>query len=194
MYKKVIGVVLLVIVLLAGAAMLKVYRSYQDRVAERRAAMQQKAEEVSVTTIEGWTTKDVAAAIEKSGLASAAEFTKAAESFDFQSYTLIDKPAKTDLEGYLFPDTYRFAKDSSIETILDKMLNNFTNRLNSLGVNAPKNNFVIPGYEDLEITGGDNKPGLSLYDVIILASVIEKMETCLCKRSAVWWLEFFITG
>ncbi len=174
MYKKVIAIVVLIIFLLGGAAVFKVYRNYQIRAAERRAAMQQKAEEIQVTTIEGWTLDDIALAIEKSGLATAAEFTAAAESFDYQSYGLIVKPAKTDLEGYLFPDTYRFAKNSSLETILDKMLSNFTTRVGTIGVTAAKNNYIIPGYSDLEVSGGDGKPGMSLYDIIVLASIIEK--------------------
>lgn len=174
MYKRVIAAVILIVVLLGGAGVWRVYQSYQARVAARKAAMQQKAEEVTVTLIEGWTIDDIAEAIGKSGLASSTDFLRTAEKFDYQSYPLINKPNKTDLEGYLFPDTYRFAKDSSLETVLDKILNNFTNRLASIGVTAAKENYVIPGYENISVSGGDNKPGMSLYDIITLASIIEK--------------------
>lgn len=174
MYKRVIAIVCLIIVLLAGAAVWKVYQSYQLRRAERLANMQRRAEEISLTTIEGWTTQQIGEALEKTGLISEKDFVEATEDFDYSSYALIEKPNKTDLEGYLFPDTYRFAKNSSVETILDKMLNNFTTRLNSIGVTTAKDNYVIPGYETLTVSGGDNRAGLSLYDVIILASIIEK--------------------
>ncbi len=174
MYKRVIAVVALIILILVGAGVWRVYRIYENREAARKAALQQRAEEVSVTMIEGWTVDEVAEAMEKAGLISQKDFLRAAEKFDYQSYPLINKPAKTDLEGYLFPDTYRFAKDSSAETILDKILNNFTNRLNTLGVTAAKDSFIIPGYENITVPGGDGKPGMSLYDIITLASIIEK--------------------
>lgn len=174
MYKRVIAAVFLIVLVLGGAGIWKVYRVYQARQAARKAAQQQKVEEVTVTTIEGWTSADIGKELEKSGLVSAADFAKAEENFDYQSYPLISKPSKTDLEGYLFPDTYRFAKDSSVDTIIDKMLNDFTDRMASIGVTAAKDNFVIPGYENINVPGGDGQPGMSLYDILTLASIIEK--------------------
>ncbi len=174
MFNKILLTSVIIFLAIGAISGWRVYQGYKQRQAERIARLQQKAEEVTLTTIEGWTIDDVATAIAEKGLASKQDFLKSIESFDYQSYTLINKPAKTSLEGYLFPDTYRIAKDSSIETIIDKMLANFTARVKTIGVTATKDNYVIPGYEEIEISGGDKKPGISLYDIITLASIIEK--------------------
>lgn len=42
---------------------------------------------------------------------------------------LTDKPKCIGLEGYLFPDTYFFAKDATVEQIAKKMLDNFGKKL-----------------------------------------------------------------
>lgn len=60
------------------------------------------------------------------------------------------------LEGYLFPDTYRFdSKDVSIETIFEKMLDEM-------------NNVLTPYKEKIE------KQDLSIHQVLTLSSMIEK--------------------
>jgi UPF0755 protein len=61
-----------------------------------------------------------------------------------------------DKEGYLFPDTYYFYKDSTINDIAEKMLANFDKKIT----------------EDLrkEI----ERQGKELYDILIMASLIEK--------------------
>ena len=174
MFNKILALAIITFFVIGAVSGWRMYSQYKQRQAERVAQMQQKVEEVTLTTIEGWTVKDIAAEVEEKGLASKDAFLAAATNFDFQSYTLINKPAKTSLEGYLFPDTYRIAKNSSIETIIGKMLDNFSARVKTIGVSPSKDNYVIPGYEELEIVGGDNKPGMSLYDVIVMASVIEK--------------------
>lgn len=58
------------------------------------------------------------------------------------------------LEGYLFPDTYRFSKTSSIEDIISKMLDEMDNKLSK--------------YKD-EITSNN----LSIHEIITLASIVE---------------------
>jgi len=63
--------------------------------------------------------------------------------------------AKT-LEGFLFPDTYRLAPDSSVEAIAKKFLDNFDNKV-------------------LEFKGlSANQIGKSFYERLILASLLEK--------------------
>jgi len=60
-----------------------------------------------------------------------------------------------DLEGFLFPDTYQFSYGVSAEEIIRKMLDNFDKKL------SPYRN---------EISGA----GLTLFDVITMASLLEK--------------------
>ena len=65
------------------------------------------------------------------------------------------KLPETDLEGFLFPDTYQFSYGASAEEVVRKMLDNFDKKL------APYQN---------EISGA----GLTLFDVITMASLLEK--------------------
>jgi UPF0755 protein len=174
MFKKAVVIGFLIVMITGVVGVWQIYSAYQQRRAERLARMQQKVEEVSVTTIEGWTVSDIAQALEKQGFGNAKDFEKLAETFDTTSYPLTQRPAKTDLEGYLFPDTYRFAKTESQESIMGKMLKDFTNRLGSINISSPSDSLSITGYEGLTTSGGDNKPGFSLYDIIIVASMIEK--------------------
>lgn len=48
----------------------------------------------------------------------------------------LGKDLPMELEGYLFPDTYYFEKDSSIEEIVKKMRDNFDKKTESLTVNS----------------------------------------------------------
>ncbi len=174
MFKKIIAAAILIAVLGGLIGAWQVYSNYKERRAERLARMQEKVEEITVTTIEGWTVEDIAKALAKQNLSDAVEFEKLAETFDTTSYPLTARPPKSGLEGYLFPDTYRFAKTESIESIMGKMLANFTNRLEAIGVTSASENISIINYEGLTTSGGDAKPGFSLYDIITIASIIEK--------------------
>ncbi len=60
------------------------------------------------------------------------------------------------LEGYLFPDTYRFEKDSSLDEIIGKMTDNFNKKVDS------------------ELRNGIEKQEKTLDEIIIMASLIEK--------------------
>ena len=65
------------------------------------------------------------------------------------------KLPETDLEGFLFPDTYQFLYGVSAEEVVKKMLDNFDKKL------APYQN---------EISGS----GLTIFQVITMASLLEK--------------------
>ena len=69
---------------------------------------------------------------------------------------LNDKPKDASLEGYLFPDTYRFFKDAALSDIMSKMVVNLENKLTP----------------DLKIAILNS--GHSVYEIITMASLIEK--------------------
>lgn len=69
---------------------------------------------------------------------------------------LSDKPYFVSLEGYLFPDTYRFNKDSSAKKIAQKMLANFDAKLSQ------------------ELRDEIKKQGKTIFSVITMASIIER--------------------
>lgn len=175
MFKLITSLVGLVIIIGGILFAYHTYSSYKERQAERVARMQQKVEEVTVTTIEGWTVKKIAVELEEKGFGDAADIEDAIATFDASAFPLVQRPAAADtLEGYLFPDTYRFAKTETIESVIGKMLKNFSDRLKTINVTAYSENITVPGYESLQVSGGDGKPGMSLYDIITLASIIEQ--------------------
>ncbi len=167
-------IALIILIIIFGGAY-KVLRDYQLQQRERVARLQQKAEEVQVTIIEGLTEQEVADKLAEKDLFSAADFITANKKFDYSGYALLlNKPGNSSLEGYLFPDTYRFSKGATTDEVITKMLDNFTKRLASIGVTGKQDFFTIPGYEDLDVMGGDGKAGMSLYDVLTLASIVER--------------------
>ena len=116
--------------------------------------------ETTITVIEGWNNREIAGYLAEKDLVEEEEFLNLVSSnlsqfanlYDF----LADKPAGADLEGYLFPDTYRVFKNSSAAEIARKMLDNFEAKL------TPKMRLDI------------KSQGWSVFEVVTLASVIEK--------------------
>lgn len=143
------------------------YRAYQERKQERLERLAQQAEEVQVTTIEGWRVSDIAKLLADKQLFSADDFTKTQSKFDLADYPLIknNKPKAASLEGFLFPDTYRLSKQSTPDMVIKKMLDNFIVKMKKAGITADKDNVTITGYEQYP---------MNFYKVLILASIIEK--------------------
>lgn len=107
---------------------------------------------------EGYEAVQIAAKLEESGLCSKEEFMKVVNnpSLFEDKYDFINGDEIKTLEGYLFPRTYFFKKDATPEAIADEMLNQF--------------NIVYQA----NIKPNMDKTKLSLKDVVILASVVER--------------------
>ncbi|ADV84756.1 endolytic transglycosylase MltG [Terriglobus saanensis] len=86
----------------------------------------------AVTVPEGYNLWDIAAAVETAGLGKQADFLKAAKA----NTKLIAQwsPAATSMEGYLFPDTYRFSRHTTDEQMLAAMVRRFGRAMAELGV------------------------------------------------------------
>lgn len=106
-----------------------------------------------VTFPEGSTMFDVAQHIEKAGLCSAAAILEKAADREFAATLGIDGES---LEGYLFPETYKFNRGSSPTVILRRMVEQF--------------NKVITG--DMEQQA--RAMGLNRKEFVTLASLVEK--------------------
>ena len=151
-------------------------KHHQRRVAAERARQEalKPPEEVSITFIEGWTNKQVAAKVDEKFDIDQKDFIKALDKFDDSSFFVISqRPISASLEGYLFPDTYRFFKEATSEAIIDKLLQNFEDKFAQAASNAQydEGRYIIPGYEKLAL---DDTPGLTSFDVVTLASIIER--------------------
>jgi len=113
--------------------------------------------EEKLTFIEGWTLKDYSDLLSKSNLSGTEDFLKLVERDYSRDFSFLkDKPKNKNLEGYLFPDTYRFFTDVSGEEVVLKMLSNFDNKL------TPKMREDISSQEK------------TIFEIITMASVIEK--------------------
>lgn len=83
---------------------------------------------------EGFNIFDIAQAVETAGLGSRAEFLAA----ERKHTELIAQwsPGAQSLEGYLFPDTYRFSRHSTPQTMLATMVKRFGQKAAALGLTA----------------------------------------------------------
>lgn len=111
---------------------------------------------VRFTVPEGFGVKEIAERLYNLDLADKDEFLKAAEDFAPYDYMRKRKNVFFAAEGFLFPDTYNVESDIDIEEILGLMAANFDDRVTStMRVQA-------------------EKMGLSVYDLITLASLVER--------------------
>lgn len=117
-------------------------------------------EEELVTLLEGMRMEEFAEVLEANYIVSAREFLEAVrnprsmEIFDDYDF-LADLPTDATLEGYLFPDTYRFPVNADrVETVVAKFLDNFDRRLGERGLTA--------------------EPALTPREIVTLASIVER--------------------
>ena len=107
---------------------------------------------VPLTIPEGYNIFDIAQAVESAGLCSRDAFLAAERS---QTALIADlSPNAPSLEGYLFPDTYRFARHVTPARMLAAMVHRFRQVQAQLGLTA--------------------NPGESVARTVILASLVEK--------------------
>jgi UPF0755 protein len=132
------------------------------RDAAREQRLKAKAPQTSITLLEGWGNQDIADYLEKNGIASSTTFLADAKNFDSSNYQdLASKPKTQDLEGFLFPDTYFIPETPPVgqsisNVIIKKLLDNFTAK-------------ITP-----EMLAQAEKDNMSLYQIVTLASIIEK--------------------
>jgi len=107
----------------------------------------------TVVIPEGLTAQETIALLTRRGFGDAREMTDLMYRVDWISDL---DPKAEDLEGYLFPETYRFPRQTSSEEILRVMVNQFRTRTSRLLAATP-----LP-------------PGWDLRQIVTLASMIEK--------------------
>ncbi|MBI4239850.1 endolytic transglycosylase MltG [Candidatus Uhrbacteria bacterium] len=117
--------------------------------------------EATITIPEGWSRNDIAAYVESKGIASQHEMLEATDakrkrgllsSFPF----LTEFPETASLEGFLFPDTYKIFTSQQTKDIVYKSLYNFDAKV------------TAQMRKDIAVSGK------TLFDTIILASIVER--------------------
>ena len=146
----------------AGLFTLQPGMSYSVLVGELTNA---QAQEVQVTFPEGYLADEMGEEI-RSVLTSIQELdwqtavSSQSTLFDAGTHVLDGIPSGQGLEGYLFPDTYRFVSNASAETIAETMVLTLKRRF-------AENSVIIP--DDLLMGNG-----MTLHEVLTLASIVEK--------------------
>lgn len=86
--------------------------------------------EVTVTIPEGYTFMQITRLLEQKGVCTAEEFYNECQTYTPQSFSIpISEDRCFRMEGYLFPDTYRFYLNDNPRNVLIKMLNNFRSKV-----------------------------------------------------------------
>ena len=117
-----------------------------------------------LTFREGLTVLEMAQVFGEKGFGRAAEFRKAAE-----NVALIADldPAARDLEGYLFPETYSLPRDTPATVVVEQMVAGFKRALSD------------------EVQAGAKEQGLTVRELVTLASLVEKETAAADERPLV---------
>ncbi len=143
-----------------------------DQIIERLTSGNIEAPEVILLVREGETLRDIKSALEEIGLNNAADnlynITGKSAKFPAGVDVAIDRleanrypwlymlPDGASLEGFMFPDTYRFFRDASADDVVVKMVGNFDGKL------------------DRRLRNDIDGSGRSLYEIVIMASILER--------------------
>ncbi|MBR3050913.1 MAG: endolytic transglycosylase MltG, partial [Selenomonadaceae bacterium] len=111
---------------------------------------------VRFTIPEGFGVKEIAERLYNLDLADKEEFLKAAEDFTPYDYMRKRQNVFYAAEGFLFPDTYNVESDMEVDEILNLMTKTFDERLTPA------------------MRSRAERMGLSVYDLITLASMVER--------------------
>lgn len=111
--------------------------------------------ETRITIPEGWDIEKIADRLAINGVVSKVDFIAAAKgSYDYDF--LKDKPQGSNLEGFLYPDTYFFDDEETGQSVVRKMLDNFDKKYTR------------------ELAAKIKIHDMSFYEVITLASIVER--------------------
>jgi len=142
--------------IIAGTFILSPTMSISE-IANKITTLNVVNEEDKIVLIEGWNSKEIGTYLEKKGFCTQKEWFNLVQNYKNKDYSFLKNLSATvSLEGYLFPDTYRVYKDANCEDILIKLLDNFEKKISS------------------EMMEEINAQGKSLFEIITMASLIEK--------------------
>lgn len=124
-----------------------------------------QAEEVQVTIPEGYTLAQIGEVIvEAMPEIETADWEAVVSASSrhtlAQDELLTGIPSDQGLEGYLFPDTYRFRADANAATVVETMILTLERRLAENGIAIPRN-LIFEG-------------GLTFHEMITMASIVER--------------------
>ncbi|MDA8792279.1 endolytic transglycosylase MltG [Bacteriovoracaceae bacterium] len=107
---------------------------------------------IKVTIPEGKNLYEIGSLLEQKNILKKDLFIKEAKKTNYLD--IFEIPHNLNLEGHLFPDTYKFAKGVGASQVVSALVNNFKNKTKDLNLSA--------------------HPSLSPFQLITLASIVEK--------------------
>lgn len=135
-----------------------------------------RVEEVQVRLVEGLRIEEIAQVVGAAGLRNVDEqtflkATRAGAAFKQQQALLSSLPEGASLEGYLFPDTYRFAATATVTEVVGIMLDNFASKYATF---------------EKEV----RVPSADVHKIVTMASIVQReavRENEMPKIAAVFW-------
>lgn len=145
----------------AGEFVLRPGMSFRSVVEKLSRA---ESKEAQVTIPEGYTSAQISAtvdaALENVSSTSWDVIVRNPSQLEVGQKFLSGIPSGQGLEGYLFPDTYRFRADADAKTVAETMVLTLSRRL-------AENEIVVPGHLVMP-------NGLTLHELITFASIVER--------------------
>jgi UPF0755 protein len=138
------------------------------------ALQSSRVADIQVTIPEGLRIEEIAAIIEAAGLVGAEDFLNVARDGDRfrDAYFLLGSlPPGASLEGYLFPDTYRFAPSAGAEEIVGVLLSRFVEQYGTIE-------------RDVRV------PDVTVHQIVTMASIVQREAAVVAEMptiSAVFW-------
>lgn len=125
----------------------------------------ESGEIATVTIPEGYSVRKIAKLMEENGVCSEKEFINAVKNTEYDFYFIHEIPTHSvyyRLEGYLYPDTYQFFKNSdgeSGQSCAEKAVKKMLERMNSTITD--------------EVKSEAKKKGYSVHEILTMASIVE---------------------
>lgn len=137
--------------------------------------------EITVTIPEGYECRQIFALLEKNGVCTVEALEHAAMTMDISGYWFLEMVTDREnpycLEGFLFPDTYKFYMYDKPERVIKKFLRNFDNRFSQemeeglAELNAAyATKLASFGYDQTYIDSQE----LTIFEVVTVAAMIER--------------------
>lgn len=123
-------------------------------------------EVIKVTIPEGYTCRQIFALLEENRICTALDAAAYAANGELSDYWFLEglqRGSENCLEGYLFPDTYEFYKNSTPKEAIERMLDNFAYRFDEE---------MLAQLETLNSKVTDGSYGVR--EIVIIASLIER--------------------
>lgn len=158
--------------------------SYKEILKALTSAPNSEKNIVKVTIPEGFETYRIAVALETAGVVSAEEFLEAADStdYDFEFLKGIKNKDKRlyALEGYLFPDTYAFYKNTPARVVVETMLKGFEKVISKYSAADIDNTVILASIIEREALGDSDRHKVSsvFHNRLKRADYLSHLQSC----------------